>query len=112
MSTYRSKPPGQPWQAMPPGTRTISQVLGATDALTQLTVRVRESQARLAALQPLLPPAMRPQVKAGPVDIEGYTLLAGNQAVSAKLRQMLPALQAHLRSLGFEGTLRVKLMAP
>ncbi|OYV00295.1 MAG: hypothetical protein CFE45_09675 [Burkholderiales bacterium PBB5] len=106
-------PPRPPRSPLPPGTRGISQVLGATDALTSLTLRVRDSQARLAALQPLLPLAMRPQVKAGPVDAEGYTLLAGNQAVSAKLRQMVPALEAHLRSKGWDGPpLRIKLLGP
>jgi hypothetical protein len=96
---------------LPPGTQAVSSALRANETLGLLTQRIRDSQARLATLQPLLPPAMRPQVKAGPIDAEGYTLLVGNQAVSAKLRQMLPALEAHLRSRGWDGPpLRIKLL--
>jgi hypothetical protein len=106
-------PPKRPERPpLPPNTRDIAQVLGATDMLSQLSRRVRDSQARLTALQPLLPPAMRAQVRAGPVDDEGYTLLAGNQAVSAKLRQMVPALEAHLRSAGWDGPpIRIRLLS-
>ena len=97
---------------LPPGTQTVSQALRANDSLGLLTRRIRESQDRLTALQPLLSPAMRPHVKAGPIDQDGYTLLADNQAISAKLRQMLPALEAHLRSKGWEGPpLRIKLLS-
>ena len=56
---------------------------------------------------------MRPFVKAGPIDEAGWTLLATNSAVSAKLRQMLPALEAHLRSLGLaDPPVRVKMLSP
>ena len=108
-----SAPPAKPVTApLPSGTQGIAQALRGSDPLTLLTRRVQESQRRLAALQAVLPPAMRPQVKAGPIDDDGWTLLAGNQAVSAKLRQMLPALEAHLKSQGWDGPpLRVKLLA-
>ena len=79
----------------------------------QLTRRLRDSQARLAAITPLLPEAMRPHVKAGPIDDSGWTLLATSNAVSAKLRQMLPALEAHLRHKGWDGPpVRVRLLTP
>jgi hypothetical protein len=49
-------PPKRPERPpLPPNTRDIAQVLGATDMLSQLSRRVRDSQARLTALQPLLP---------------------------------------------------------
>ena len=78
-----------------------------------LSRRLRESQARLQAVLPLLPPAMRASVKAGPIDEAGWTLLASNGAVSAKLRQLVPALEAQLRSQGWQGPpVRVKMLSP
>ena len=89
----------------------IGQALAASEPLVMLARRMRDSQDRLAAISPLLPPAMRPHVKAGPIDETGWSLLAGNNAVAAKLRQMLPALEAHLRTRGWEGPpLKVKLL--
>jgi hypothetical protein len=97
---------------LPPGTQGIAQALRDSDAMSQLSRRVRDSQARLAALQPLLPPPMRPQVKAGPVDEEGYTLLAANTAVAAKLRYLLPALEQSLAAQGWPPLpIRVRLLA-
>ncbi|MDO9286610.1 MAG: hypothetical protein Q7U26_17090 [Aquabacterium sp.] len=98
--------------ALPSGTQPIAQALRGNDALAALTLRVRESQARLLALQPLLPLAMRPQVLAGPIDGEGYTLLAGNQAVAAKLRYLLPSLEQSLTRQGYAALpIRVKVLS-
>ncbi|MEK8049974.1 hypothetical protein AACH10_06975 [Ideonella sp. DXS22W] len=98
---------------LPPGTRGIDQALAGNQALGSLMQRMRESEARLAAIRPLLPPPMRPHVKAGPIDEDGWTLLAGNPAVSAKLRQMLPTLMNRLQHSGFDArAVRVKLLSP
>jgi len=98
---------------LPSNTQGIRQALAQSEPLMQLTRRLRESNDRLAAITPLLPPAMRPHVKAGPIDETGWTLLAGNNAVSAKLRQMVPALEAQLRMRGWDGPpVRVRLLAP
>ena len=103
-----SRPP-----ALPPGTRTIDQALAASEPLASLSRRLRESQARLDAVLPLLPLSMRQSIKAGPIDEAGWTLLASNGAVSAKLRQLVPALEAHLRSQGWAGPpVRVKMLSP
>ncbi len=102
--------PGAP---LPAGTQAIGQALAGSEPLVALTQRLRASQARLDAVLPLLAPAMRPHVKAGPIDETGWTLLATNSAVSAKLRQMLPALEAHLRTCGWPGPpVRVKMLSP
>lgn len=96
---------------LPSGTQPIGQAMAGSESLVALTQRLRASQARLDAVLPLLPPLMRPHVKAGPIDETGWTLLATNNAVSAKLRQMLPALEAHLRTCGWPGPpLRVKML--
>ena len=90
----------------------IAQAMARSEPLTALTQRLRASQARLDAVLPLLPAAMQPHVKAGPIDEAGWTLLATNNAVSAKLRQMLPTLEAHLRAQGLADLpVRVKLLS-
>ena len=105
--------PPKPTSGLPSFTRTIDQALAASEPLAALSRRLRESQMRLDAVLPLLPPAMRASVKAGPIDESGWTLLATNGAVSAKLRQMVPALEAHLRTQGWAGPpMRVKMLSP
>jgi hypothetical protein len=54
------------------------------------------------AIAPLLPNSMRNLVQAGPIEDGTWCLLVPNSAVLAKLRQMLPALCAHLRSKGWD----------
>ncbi len=98
---------------LPSDTHAISQAIAQSEPLAALAQRLRASQSRLDALLPLLPVAMRPHVKAGPIDEAGWTLLATNSAVSAKLRQMLPSLEAHLRTRGWAGPpVRVKMLSP
>ena len=106
-------PVTRPQQApLPPGTRSIADALGHNEVLLSLGQRLQASNGRLAAVQPLLPPALRAHVRAGPLDEAGWTLLVDNQAVSAKLRQMLPALEAQLRQTGWPALpLRVKILA-
>ncbi len=112
MSTPPRYPPAGS-APLPPGTRGIDQALAGNQALAALVQRMRESEARLAAVRPLLPPPMRAHVKPGPLDEEGWTLLATNPAVSAKLRQMLPTLQNRLQHSGFDARpVRVKLLSP
>ena len=69
--------------------------------LMRLTELTRDSVARLAAIQSLIPAALRSSVKAGPIDGETWCLLLDNNAAAAKMRQLLPALQAHLRTKGW-----------
>jgi len=98
---------------LPPGTRPIGQAIAASEPMAALSHRMRESQLRLASVLALLPPGMQQHVKAGPIDETGWTLLATNGAVSAKLRQMVPALDAHLRAHGWPGPpVRVKMLSP
>ena len=68
------------------------------------------SQACLEAIRASLPPAMAAHVKAGPLDEEGWTLLAANSAVSAKLRQLQPRLIEALAKKGLKvNAIRVRV---
>lgn len=56
---------------------------------------------------------MAAHVRAGPLDAEGWSLLAANPAVAAKLRQLQPRLDAALADSGWPAlALRIKVRAP
>ena len=90
----------------------LSTALGRSEPLAALLKRLRESQARFAAVQPLLPESLRAAVSAGPLDDSAWVLLAANASAAAKLRQMVPALQAALLAAGWAGPdIKVKVSA-
>ena len=92
--------------------RHVTQVVQTAPGLAELSSLAREGQARLHAIQPLLPTSLRGLVQSGGVDDEAWCLLVPNSAVAAKLRQLLPALAAHLRSKGWAvQQLRVKVQS-
>ena len=96
-----------------PCAQPLRQALDDNAALTRLMQRVRESRERFTAIQPCLPAALGASLQAGPLDETGWTLLAANAAVAAKLRHLLPSLSKRLSSLGYaEVPLRVKIQAP
>ena len=61
----------------------------------------RESNTRLKTIEPLLPASLVGSISAGPIDGTQWCLLVDNSAAAAKLRQILPALVAHLRSKAY-----------
>ena len=71
---------------------------------------IRASNDRLQAIRSLLPAPLRACVQAGPMDEGGWCLLVSSNAVAAKLRQLLPALQAHLSQQGMPvDAIRIKV---
>lgn len=81
--------------------QTLSQAVEASPSLAHLAALTHDTQLRLQAIAPLLPHSMRNLVQAGPIEGDTWCLLVPNSAVLAKLRQMLPALCAHLRTKGW-----------
>jgi hypothetical protein len=74
--------------------------------------RMRESQARLAALAQLLPPGLTDGIRAGPLDETAWVLLVAHSASAAKIRQMLPVLEAALKASGWSGPpIKIKVRA-
>ena len=108
------QPPDRPARTPTPShTVGISQALANSEPLAQLARRMQESQQRLTAIATLLPVQMRPYVKAGPIDEMSWSLLATNSAVAAKLRQMVPDLQATLLAAGWDGPpIKIKVLSP
>ena len=78
----------------------IAQALEQAPGLQRLGEQMAASSRRLALVQPVLPPALRQAVVAGPCDEQGWCLLVPHQAAAAKLRQMLPTLQQALEQAG------------
>jgi len=88
----------------------LAGAIAASDSLTSLGARLRESQRRFEAIAPLLTGTLAQDLRPGPVDDEGWSLLASNAAVAAKLRHLLPRLSEELRSRSFRDLpIRIRL---
>lgn len=99
--------------ATPSHNQRLAAALSNSEPLNSLMQRLRASQARYAAVEPLLPPALRPHVRAGALDETAWTLLADNAAAAARLRQLAPELQAALDAAGYASPpLRTKVSLP
>ena len=102
--------PTATFKPMVPDVPQVKSALERSDTLAGLMQRLRASQECLAAVKTCLPPAMAAHVKAGPIDEEGWTLLAANAAVSAKLRQLQPRIAAALAAKGIKvNAIRVRV---
>ena len=89
---------------------TLQQATEASPTLARLAELGRDSVARLQSIAPLIPAPLRPAVKAGPIEGDTWCLLLDNNATAAKMRQLLPSLQAHLRVKGWDVTsIRLKV---
>jgi hypothetical protein len=94
-----------------PEALSIHQAAGNAPSLAKLTELVRESNDRLKAIESLLPAALRPAIKAGPIDGESWCLLVNGNAAAAKVRQLIPLIQARLLNKGWKVTsIRLKLL--
>ncbi len=101
VTTYRSLPPAL----------TVRQAAEQSPSLARLTDLVRESSDRLQAIQSLIPETLRASVKAGPIDNDNWCLLVSGNAAAAKLRQILPLLQARLQREGWKvNSIRLKIL--
>lgn len=79
---------------------TLQQAAEDSPALARLAALARESSQRLESVRGQLPPGLQAAVKAGPLEGGSWCLLVRGNAAAAKLRQLLPALVAQLRSQG------------
>jgi hypothetical protein len=90
----------------------LGEALAANASLARLSQRIRESTARYEAVCDDLPESLRAHVRPGPLDDEGWSLLAANAAVAAKLRQLVPRLDAALNAKGWQGRpIRIKVQS-
>jgi hypothetical protein len=105
------KPPSRP-PPVTPNALGIEQALKQSAPLVRLQHLMRDSNARFDAIRSSLPTTLTPHVKPGPVDEEGWSLLAANASVAAKLRQLQPRLEDVLRERGWQvSSIRVKVQS-
>ncbi len=90
----------------------VARALGASTSLASLLARIRESEARLAAIRPALPEALAGTLRAGPLDDQTWVLLADHAAAAAKLRHWLPQIEAMLQAAGWAGSKIVVKVRP
>lgn len=81
---------------------TLARALDQSTPLAALMARVRDSQARFDAISSLIPAPMRPDVRPGPLDDKGWSLLAASNAAAAKLRQIVPDISQQLVQKGWK----------
>ena len=90
---------------------TAHQAVENSPSLGRLAELVRDSNARLAAIESLIPETLRACVKAGPIDGDTWCLLVSSNAAAAKLRQLTPLIQARLLGKGWKlTTIRLKIL--
>ena len=78
--------------------------------MARLSALADESSARLRAIAPLIPLGLRRSIRPGPIEDKVWCLILDNNAVAAKVRQLLPSLVSHLHTKGWEVTsIRLKV---
>jgi hypothetical protein len=95
-----------------PNALTIASALHRSAPLAHLRQLMRDSNARFDAIRPQLPAALALHVQPGPLDEQGWSLLAANASVAAKLRQLQPRLEDTLRERGWQvSAIRIKVQS-
>ena len=88
----------------------LEQASQQTPILAKLVALTRDSSERLRAVKTLIPVGLHTAIQAGPIEGDSWCLLVKNNAAAAKLRQLVPALLAHLRAQGWDiNTIRLKV---
>jgi hypothetical protein len=105
--------PERPASPLAAGTSRLSGALDANPTLARLLQRLHASRERFEVIGPLLPEALRGEVRPGSLDEDGsWTLLVPHGAAASKLRQLVPELQQALRARGLDSDpVRVRVRA-
>ena len=79
--------------------------------MAQLAARVRLSQDLLNAIRLQLPSGLRAHAQAGPITDTEWCLLLKSSAAAAKIRQLMPDIQAEVqRQLGRPMDVRLRVL--
>ena len=97
---------------MTPDALRIEEAIQRSVPLVRLQQRILESKLRFDTICACLPATLAIHVRPGPLDETGWSLLAANASVAAKLRQLLPRVETALRESGLEvSAIRVKVQS-
>lgn len=98
--------------AITPDAQPLRDALRASAPLARLGQLIADSKARFEVVRPLLPLGLVNHLQPGPLDDDGWSLLAANGAVAAKLRQLQPRLESALLDAGWGARpIRIKVVA-
>jgi len=101
-----------PPHSNPPAALPIGEALAQSAPLARLRELLRQSNACYAAIAPHLPAGLEQHVRPGPVSDDGWTLMAANASVAAKLRQLLPRLEVELKKRGLQASaIRIRIQS-
>lgn len=88
----------------------LPEAMERSTPLNRLRERLEASDHCFSIVRRLLPSPLDQHVHAGPLDADGWTLLADNAAAAAKLRQLQPRLEEALREAGLQvSAMRVRI---
>ena len=76
--------------------KSITTAMQDAPGLRALTQRIALSQRRLATIAAVLPGSLSKQITSGNCNDDAWCILASNNGVAAKLRQLLPRLEQRL----------------
>ena len=89
---------------------TLLQASQNSPTLARLAELTLDSKNRLKSVEFLIPPGLRDFITSGPIEGPTWCLILGSSSAAAKLRQLLPAMAAHLRVKGWDvNVIRLKI---
>jgi hypothetical protein len=89
---------------------TLLQATQDSPTLAHLSALATQSTARLKLIEDLIPATLRAAVRPGPIDGSVWCLILDNNSIAAKIRQLLPSFESHLRAKGCEvSAIRLKV---
>jgi hypothetical protein len=92
---------------------TLLQATQESPMLARLTELSRDSVARLKAIEAMIPAPLRSAIAAGPIEGPIWCLIVNSNAAAAKIRQLLPGLEAELHLRGWKNSsIRLKVQTP
>lgn len=93
-----------------PFTVTVDEAIENAPTLAELIKRAQLSGQYLKTTFEILPKALHPTLQAGPIEGTQWCLIASNNAVANKLKQLLPRILSHLQGNGMPIThIRIKV---
>jgi hypothetical protein len=93
-----------------PHSYTLLQASQNSPTLARLAELTLDSKNRLKSIEFLIPVGLRAFITPGPIEGATWCLILGSTSAAAKLRQLLPAMAAHLRVKGWDvNVIRLKI---